>query len=120
MEELLQKSISNVQNAFTGPKNTQELIAQVQKVMPMNPLHYEILCVKGQTSAFSAKIDVRLKSEEHINAFINGYGSRNNETLRISKTKRIFQLGKILFNLLSISDAITILDMRLLVLPLIY
>ncbi len=100
MEELLQKSISNVQNAFTGPKNTQELIAQVQEVMPMNPLHYEILCVKGQTSAFSAKIDVRLKSEEHINAFINGYGSRNNETLRISKTKRIstvqnpFQLVK--------------------------
>ena len=100
MEELLQKSISNVQNAFTGPKYTQELIAQVQKMMPMNPLHYEILCVKGQTSAFSAKIDVRLKSEEHINAFINGYGSRNNETLCISKTKRIstvqnpFQLVK--------------------------
>ena len=89
MEELLQTSISNVQNAFTGPKNTQELIAQVQKVMPMNPLHYEKLCVKGQTSAFSAKIDVRLKSEEHINAFSNGYGSRNNEALRISKTTRI-------------------------------
>lgn len=54
----------------------------------MDEGEYMIAHVKGNTSKFKANIEVNFKDEEDINTFIKRYGIKNNETLRISKTKK--------------------------------
>ena len=88
MEELLRQAISDFQNGFSGPENTHELTSRVKEVMPIEDSEYKLVAVQGNTSKFKASIKVNFKDEEDIGNFIKNYGIKNNETLRITKTKR--------------------------------
>ena len=88
MNELIRAAICNVKNEFSGQENTCELLSRVKDVMAMDEVEYKIANVKGSTSKFKANIEVNFKDEEDINTFIKRYGIKNNETLRISKTKK--------------------------------
>ena len=75
MDELVSKAIIDYQNKFSAPENTHELIARVKEVMPLEESEYKLV--------------VNFKDhEEGIRNFIENYGIKNNETLRISKTKK--------------------------------
>ena len=89
MDVLVSKAIIDYQNKFSAPENTHELIARVKEVMPLEESEYKLVNVQGNTSKFKACVKVNFKDhEEGIRNFIENYGIKNNETLRISKTKK--------------------------------
>ena len=89
IDELLRQAIDDFQNGFSGKENTCELTPRVKEVMPMEGNDYKIVSVQGNMSKFKASIKVNFKNEEDINTLIKNYRIKNNETLRISKTKKV-------------------------------
>ena len=88
MEDILHQAIANLQNEFPGEVNTGELLSRVKEVLPMEDTEYKIINVEGTTTKFKASIKVNFKNEADVNLFIKDYGLKNNETLRILKTKK--------------------------------
>ncbi len=70
-----------------GEVNTNDLVNRVKEILPINSSEYKILNVEGTNTKFKARVKANLKSEADVDLFIN-YGQKNNETLRILKTKK--------------------------------
>ncbi len=47
MDELLEKCISDVQNAFSGPKNIADLFKRAAKIMPIPETDFKVIKVQG-------------------------------------------------------------------------
>ena len=88
MDDLLRGAIADLENVFCGQENTEELISRVREVIPIKENNHKIISVQGSERRFKATIKTTLQNEEDIATFIKNYGIKNNETLRISKTKK--------------------------------
>ncbi len=87
MDELLEKCISDVQNAFSGPKNIADLFKRAAKIMPIPETDFKVIKVQGTNEKIKAIFKVNLSSQKELSYFIKVYAAKNNETLRISKTR---------------------------------
>jgi hypothetical protein len=85
--DLLREVIHDTTNIFSGEDNTDTLYECVRNVLPIEEENYEIIRVQGTARTFKAKIKANLQSEGDITKFIQNYGLKNNETLRIAKTR---------------------------------
>jgi hypothetical protein len=81
MDDLLRDAIANLQSCFSGPENTQTII-------PIEDNQYKITSVQGNTGRFKATIKTNFHNEEDIAMFIQNYGIKNNETLRVTKARK--------------------------------
>ena len=88
MEGILEKAIANLQNEFPGEANTREQLVRVQEILPMKDTEYKIVDVKGTSNNFKANIKVNFKNEEDVDLFVRNYACKNNETLRILRTRK--------------------------------
>ena len=88
MEGILVKAIANLQNEFPGEANTGELLDRAQEILPLDNTEYKIVDVKGTSKNFKANIKVDFKNEEELDLFVRNYCYKNNETLRILKTRK--------------------------------
>ena len=88
IEGILEKAIANLQNGFPFEANTGELLGCVQEILPMKDTEYEVVDVKGTSKNFKANIKVDFKNEEDVDSFVRIRGYKNNETLRILKTRK--------------------------------
>lgn len=88
MEDLLRDAIANLQTSFSGPENTQELLSRVKTIIPIEENQYKISSVQGNTGKFKATIKTTFHNEEDIAMFIQNYGIKNNETLRVTKARK--------------------------------
>ena len=84
---LLCKAIHDITNIFSGEENT-ETFEYVRNILPIKEENYKILNQKGTARMFKANIKAKLQSEEDLAKFIENYGLKNNETLRIAKTRK--------------------------------
>ena len=82
LRELLLSSLNEVKEEFIGPKDTEELMAYVTDIFPLNENAYKILHVQGNKHKYKATIDCEIKSFQQVEKFIEGYQARTNETLR--------------------------------------
>jgi hypothetical protein len=89
LKELMQQSIHEVQNTFSGAENTDDLILCVENIIPLPNTEYKILNVKGTATRFKASITCNLKNVDDLNGFITNYNVKNNETLRVSKSRNV-------------------------------
>ena len=88
MAGILEKAIAKLQNEFSGEANTGELLDRVQEILPLENTEYKIVDVKGTSKNFKANIKVDFKNEEEVDLFVRNYCYKNNETLRILKTRK--------------------------------
>ena len=88
MDDLLRDAIANLQSCFSGPENTQELLSRVKTIIPIEENQYKITSVQGNTGRFKATIKTNFHNEEDIAMFIQNYGIKNNETLRVTKARK--------------------------------
>ena len=88
MAGILEKAITKLQNEFSGEANTGELLDRVQEILPLKNTEYKIVDVKGTSKNFKANIKVDFKNEEEVDLFVRNYCYKNNETLRILKTRK--------------------------------
>ncbi len=82
MEDILEQAIANLRNKFAGEVNTNDLVNRAKEILPINSSEYKILNVEGTNTKFKASVKANLI------LFIKNYGQKNNETLRILKTKK--------------------------------
>ena len=86
--DLRGEAIHDITNIFSGEENTETLFEYVRNILPIKEENYKILSVKGTARTFKANIKANLQSEEDVAKFIENYGLKNNETLRIAKTRK--------------------------------
>ena len=89
VNELLLQSVHDVKTAFEGAENTDELLSCVKQIVPLQENDYQIGTVKGTTSKFKVILKCHLNNVDDLGRFISNYNTKNNETLRVSKTKMI-------------------------------
>ena len=88
MDDLLRDAIANLQSCFSGPANTQELLSRVKTIIPTEENQYKITSVQGNAGRFKATIKTNFHNEEDVAMFIQNYGIKNNETLRVTKARK--------------------------------
>ena len=82
-ESRLAIEISKLNNRFSGPENTEELIASARELLPFTKDdQFKIVSVKGKVNCFKAEINCDLSTIDDIHAFIVKYKLQNDETLR--------------------------------------
>lgn len=81
------QSMLEVKNGYSEAENTTELLSCVKRVMPLPDTDYKIINVKGTTTKFKASVECSLKNADDLNKFITNYNMKNNETLKVSKTR---------------------------------
>ena len=74
---------------FPGLENTDELKACVQELIPFKYDEFMITNVRGNTDRFKFSLKCKIADVEEIKRFVRNYTERNNETLRISKNKKL-------------------------------
>ena len=89
LKQLLLQSMNDIKNAFQDVENTGELLSCVRKIIPLQDESYKIVNVKGTTNKFKAILKCSLNNANELEDFITNYNKRNNETLRVSRTKII-------------------------------
>lgn len=89
LKQLMFQSMHEVKTAFHEVENTDELCSCARKIIPLQDEDYKIVSVKGTSSKFKVILKCSLSNEYDLEEFIKNYGIRNNETLRVSKTKNI-------------------------------
>ena len=87
VRELCLNSLNSVRNNFNDAANTEELFHRVQHIFPLNKDEYKIEYAQGVTEKFKAHVKCNI-SVNNVDSFIQQYNKQNNETLRISRTKR--------------------------------
>jgi hypothetical protein len=76
-----------VKKAFNEAENTTELLSCVKNLMPLPDTDYNIVNVKGTTTKFKASVKCSVKNADYLNKLITNYNLKNNETLKVSKTR---------------------------------
>ena len=72
---------------FNEAENTTELLSCVKNLMPLPDTDYNIVNVKGTTTKFKASVKCSVKNADYLNKLITNYNLKNNETLKVSKTR---------------------------------
>ena len=88
MDDLLRVALE--ETSFLSPENdnTEELLARVKSIIPVEENKYKPIAVQGDSGKFKATIRTTFRNEEDIAMFIQKYGLKNNETLRITKRRK--------------------------------
>ncbi len=81
--------MDDIKNAFQENENSGALTSCVGKIIPLEEENYKIISAKGTTNKFKAVLKCSLNNVHDLEKFITNYNNRNNETLRVSKTKVI-------------------------------
>ena len=74
---------------FLGLTNTEELISVANELLLEQMLEYKIDHVHGTISRFKAKVVSQISNGDQVQDFIRTYIRQNNETLRISKKRKL-------------------------------
>ena len=94
MDDLLRVALE--ETSFLSPENdnTEELLARVKSIIPLEENKYKPIAVQGDSGKFKATIRTTFRNEEDIAMFIQNYGLKNNETLRITKRREASEKGE--------------------------
>lgn len=74
--------LNAIKNQFKGGKNTEELFACLEEIIPVSLEEYKVESIEGDVNKFKAYIDCRLVSVEEVGKFVASYNIKTNETLR--------------------------------------
>ena len=87
IRQLCLKSINLVNNEFICTENTQELFTRVEDILPLHTEEFKVEYVQGTVEKFKTYVKCNLNCNTEIDTFIGRYNTKNNETLRVSRTK---------------------------------
>ena len=79
---LLLSCLDIVSNQFNGGKDTDELRAYVNEILPLDANRYKVTNIQGNEHKFKAEIHPKLANVTDNERFIKDYCDKNNETLR--------------------------------------
>jgi ribosomal protein S17 len=94
MEDLLRNAVEELKTSFSGPENTQELLTRVKNIVPFKENGFKTINVQGGPGQFKATIKTTFRDEKDIEMFVRNYEIKNNETLRISKSRKASGKGE--------------------------
>ena len=91
--ESFKKIIKEIYEEFSGPV-TQELISSAKELLLNQCLEFRVVDVRGSIGNFKIEIESKIGNAKDLADFVSNYIQTNNETIRVSKTKKLTSKSK--------------------------
>ena len=95
-KDAFEKFLNDVDNAFAGPTNTQELLTYANELLFNQPIDLRVSNVCGTDERFKVNLESSISNSGELDTFISTFETNNNLTLRIAtdKTKTLTERSK--------------------------